>query len=229
MKIPKSDIPEIWEAVKLAHGKPSKFNPLNTKTIKENVVGAEGEEVTIYSSSFGTIVVFHGSDDKLDWTRNAKVEEVDEGRMEGFADGYDSVEEEVFTYLRLIGASKRPLYITGYSRGGVLAAYLFEEIVYPAFCVTFASPNPYHNKFRGRDEYLDDITNITLKGDLVPHFWPQYYKPGETIQLGKVGFLKRWLRRVVAAWATKRAKGVIGLVGVYHSYESYDKALKEWL
>ena len=148
------------------------------------------------------IIVFRGTEDRLDWLTNVRAEWVAlQGGTRvhtGFFQAYWPVRDKLFaSVLRLLEHKPRPVYLTGHSLGGALAAMATAELANHqearvrdsiAACYTFGCPRAGDSSF---DQYVKvPLYRVTNGIDLVPAvppFFLGYRHVGDTRHFGVVG------------------------------------------
>ena len=123
------------------------------------------------------LVLFRSTNYKLEWINNFDLGLT--GNHKGFNEAADAIYEKLTNYLETnYNNQKIKLWLTGYSRGGVLSSIICDKLLTnksfnltkdDIYCYTFATPKSYLTE--GKPSY-DNIFNISFEGDVVSSMFP---------------------------------------------------------
>jgi hypothetical protein len=139
-------------------------------------------EAAVFSFNTYSVLVFHHSDDLLDWQVNLDVMPIN-----GFHGGYYKAVRRLSTLVnKVIG--RRPFYITGHSLGGALASIYSLQYLYNSLWLgtyTFASPKVTLPSYQALiNKRLEDrLYSLQHSEDLVRHLLPFYQHIGQVYMI----------------------------------------------
>jgi hypothetical protein len=219
----------------------------NCKGLIDNDVGTAGYVV---DGDDIIVIVFRGTEDRLDWITNVHVQLVAlQGGTRvhtGFFQAYWPIREVMFDFVKhAIREKPRPIYITGHSLGGALALMATAELANDddatirdcvAACYTFGCPRAGDSSF---DLYVKaPLYRVTNGVDLIPAVPPAilgYRHVGDTRYFGDFGvapsrrspnlFQKTW--RTILGLAAILRTGTLKNIAD-HSMTVYIGKLSAW-
>lgn len=196
-------------------------------------------------------IVFRGTEDLLDWRTNMRLAWVVlQGGVHvhtGFFQAYWPIRPALFAEIvRLIAERPRPVYLTGHSLGGALAAMATAELANHdraevrdsiAACYTFGCPKIGDRSF---DRYVQvPLYRITSGVDLVPAVPPfvfGYRQAGDTRYFGPFGvaplrrapnIFRQAFRTVWGLLEFFRTRTILGIAD--HSMARYVEKMEKWV
>ena len=193
---------EMFEEIASREKLENEFGKLGLKNFTPLVWKETGTAGFVAASSDIIVVVFRGTEDDLDWQTNLRIEFVElQGGTKvhtGFFQAYFPIQKALFEAVeKLIKDKERPVYLTGHSLGGALAAMATAELANHeqpkvrdaiAACYTFGAPRIGDGSF---DMYVKPPLYRVLNGydpvPFVPFLFLGYRNVGDTRYFGKQG------------------------------------------
>jgi hypothetical protein len=194
------------------------------------------------------VIVFRGTENRLDWMTNVRVEFVVlQGGVRvhtGFFQSYLTIRDTLFETVKKLLKKPRPVYLTGHSLGGALAMMATAELSNHddkelrdciAACYTFGSPKVGDRSF---DQFVKvPLYRVTNGVDIVPAIppWLGYRQVGDTRYFDLLGVAPlrraprlrrqalRSLRQLVGFLWSRRLSNVAD-----HNMRTYVEKLAAW-
>lgn len=155
----------------------------------------------VASNDQAVVVGFRGTSKAVDWLTNGKIigRRVNNGEMHaGFYEAVAAIYKQVFNESMRQGGDKKPLWVTGHSLGGAMAAVfayriLIEKGLNPSGVVTFGQPLLFSEKLAQvmLDHFDTRYVRFVNAWDPITRLLPNYEHAGERIHLTNNGFTVR--------------------------------------